>query len=70
MRDILEHCMGGLRRNVLAGTEFLREGHRTGHLYVLLEGGLEVVKGDTVVATITEPGAVAGEMSALRSSRS
>jgi CRP-like cAMP-binding protein len=28
-------------------------------------GRLEVVKGDTVVATITEPGAVLGEMSVL-----
>ena len=65
MRDILEYCIGGLRRNVPAGTEVLHEGHRTGHLYVLIEGRLEVVKGDTVVATITEPGAVAGEMSVL-----
>ena len=65
MRDILEYCIGGLRRNVPAGTEVLHEGLRTGHLYVLIEGRLEVVKGDTVVATITEPGAVAGEMSVL-----
>jgi CRP-like cAMP-binding protein len=32
---------------------------------VLIEGRLEVVKGDTIVATITEPGAVLGEMSVL-----
>jgi CRP-like cAMP-binding protein len=32
---------------------------------VLIEGRLEVIKGDTVVATITEPGAVLGEMSVL-----
>ena len=43
----------------------LHEGGRTGHLYVLIEGRLEVVKGDTVVATITEPGAMLGEMSVL-----
>jgi CRP-like cAMP-binding protein len=65
MRDILEYCIGGLRRNVPAGTEVLHEGGRTGHLYVLIEGRLEVVKGDTIVATITEPGAVLGEMSVL-----
>ena len=45
--------------------EIVHEGGRTGHLYVLIEGRLEVVKGDTVVATITEPGAVLGEMSVL-----
>lgn len=65
MRDILEYCIGGARRNVSAGTEVLHEGRRTGHLYVLIEGRLEVVKGDTVVATLTEPGAVLGEMSVL-----
>src|SRR6201986_89035 len=65
MRDILEYCTGGLRRDVTAGTEVVHEGGRTGHLYVLIEGRLEVVKGDTVVASITEPGAVLGEMSVL-----
>jgi CRP/FNR family transcriptional regulator, cyclic AMP receptor protein len=65
MREILEYCIGGIRRNVAAGTEVLHEGGRTGHLYVLIEGRLEVVKGDTVVATLVEPGAVLGEMSVL-----
>jgi CRP-like cAMP-binding protein len=32
---------------------------------VLIEGRLEVVKGDAVVASLTEPGAVLGEMSVL-----
>jgi len=63
MRDILEYCIGGQRRNVSAGAEVVHEGGRTGHLYVLIEGQLEVVKGGTVVASITEPGAVLGEMS-------
>src|SRR3979490_1034388 len=65
MRDILEYCIGGLRRGVAAGTEVVHEGGRTGHLYILIEGRLEVVKGDTVVASIAEPGAVVGEMSVL-----
>jgi hypothetical protein len=65
MLDIFEYCIGGVRRNVAAGAEVLHEGGRTGHLYVLIEGRLEVVKGDTVVATLTEPGAVLGEMSVL-----
>ncbi|MGQ0683328.1 Crp/Fnr family transcriptional regulator [Bradyrhizobium sp.] len=65
MRDILEYCIGGTRRSVAAGTEVLHEGDRTGHLYVLIEGRLEVIKGEAVVASIAEPGAVLGEMSVL-----
>ena len=65
MREILEYCIGGIRQNVSAGTVVLHEGGRTGHLYVLIEGRLEVIKGDTVVATIAEPGSVLGEMSVL-----
>ncbi|HWN78673.1 MAG TPA: cyclic nucleotide-binding domain-containing protein, partial [Bradyrhizobium sp.] len=65
MREILDYCSGGVRRDVSAGAFVVHEGHTTGHLYVLIEGQLEVIKGDTVVATITEPGAVLGEMSVL-----
>src|SRR4029077_18412827 len=64
-RDILEYCIGGIRRNVSAGTEVLHEGGRTGHLYVLSERRLEVVKGDNGDDSVTEPGAVLGEMSVL-----
>ena len=65
MRAILDYCIGGTRREVPAGTLVLHEGGRTGHLFVLIEGRLEVIKGDTVVAALTEPGAVLGEMSVL-----
>jgi CRP/FNR family cyclic AMP-dependent transcriptional regulator len=65
MREILEYCVGGSRQDVAAGSVVVQEGGRTGHLYVLIEGRLEVIKGDTVVASITEPGAVLGEMSVL-----
>ena len=65
MREMLEYCIGGTRRNEAAGSIILHEGGRTGHLYVLIEGKLEVLKGGTVVATITDPGAVLGEMSVL-----
>ncbi len=65
MREILEYCIGGIRQNVPAGSLVVQEGGRTGHLYVLIEGRLEVIKGDTAVAALTEPGAVLGEMSVL-----
>src|SRR6267378_1691144 len=65
MRAILDYCTGGIQRSVSAGTLILHEGGTTGHLYVLIEGRLEVIKGDTVVASVSEPGAVVGEMSVL-----
>jgi CRP-like cAMP-binding protein len=65
MRTVLDYCSGGVKRNFPAGTVIIHEGGTTGHLYVLIEGRLEVIKGDTVVASIAEPGAVVGEMSVL-----
>jgi CRP-like cAMP-binding protein len=65
MRAILNYCTGGTARDVSAGALIIHEGDTTGHLYVLIEGRLEVLKGDTVVASIAEPGAVLGEMSVL-----
>src|SRR5437879_5981446 len=69
MRAVLDYCVGGHQRNVSAGAFVIHEGGTTGHLYVLIEGRLEVLKGDTVVASIAEPGAVLGEMSVLLDSR-
>jgi CRP/FNR family transcriptional regulator, cyclic AMP receptor protein len=65
MREVLDYCSGAIQRSVPAGTLILHEGGTSGHLYVLIEGRLEVIKGDTVVANIVEPGAVVGEMSVL-----
>ena len=65
MRAVLDYCTGGVQRAVPAGTLVLHEGSKTGHLFVLLEGRLEVVKGDSVVAVLSEPGAMLGEMSVL-----
>jgi CRP/FNR family transcriptional regulator, cyclic AMP receptor protein len=65
MRAVLDYCTGGLERKLPAGTVLIQEGSKTGHLFVLLEGRLEVIKGESVVAVLTEPGAVLGEMSVL-----
>jgi len=65
MLAVLDYCRDGIQQSVSAGALIIHEGQTTGHLYVLIEGRLEVVKGDTVVAVITEPGAVLGEMSVL-----
>jgi CRP-like cAMP-binding protein len=65
MRAILDYCKGAVQRQVPAGTVLITEGSTTGHLFVLAEGQLEVLRGDTVVAVLSEPGAVTGEMSVL-----
>ncbi|KRR04990.1 Crp/Fnr family transcriptional regulator [Bradyrhizobium valentinum] len=65
MRAVLDYCTGGVEREVPAGTAFIHEGSRTGHLFVLVRGRLEVIKGDSVVAVLSEPGAMLGEMSVL-----
>ena len=65
MQAILQYCTGGRPRQVSAGDAIIKEGHRTGRLYVLIEGRVDVVKGDTVVASIAEPGAIFGEMAVL-----
>ena len=65
MRAILGYCDGAVRRDVPKGTVLIKEGGKTGHLFVLIEGQLEVLRGDAIVAVLSEPGAVTGEMSLL-----
>src|SRR5690348_10498812 len=65
MRAILGYCDGAVRREASKGTVLIKEGGKSGHLFVLIEGRLEVLRGDAVVAVLTEPGAVTGEMSVL-----
>jgi CRP-like cAMP-binding protein len=47
------------------GDVVVREGGTSSSLWILVSGALRVVKGDVAVNTITEPGAVIGEMSLL-----
>src|SRR6185312_16670530 len=65
MASILDKCAGAPRKNFAPGTVLLSEGETSGRLYVLAEGSVEVLRGDTQVAVIGEAGAVFGEMSVL-----
>lgn len=65
MQGFLAWCSGGTERQVAANSVAIAEGSTTGHLYVLIEGRLEVIKGDAVVAVVSDPGALLGEMSVL-----
>jgi CRP/FNR family transcriptional regulator, cyclic AMP receptor protein len=65
MRAILDHCTGMPLEDVADGTVVLAEGQNTGNAYVLVQGRVEVLRGDVQVAVCDEPGALFGEMSIL-----
>jgi len=48
-----------------AGETVIAEGSRTGRLLILAKGVVAIVKEDTEIAQVTEPGAVFGELSVL-----
>lgn len=48
-----------------SGHEIVREGERTGAVWILVSGELRVRRGTTVVDWIDQPGAVIGEMAVL-----
>ncbi|MGE0739955.1 MAG: Crp/Fnr family transcriptional regulator [Hyphomonadaceae bacterium] len=47
------------------GAVLLEEGQSTGRLFVLLDGAVEVVKGDFQINLVADRGAIFGDMSAL-----
>ncbi len=65
MRAILRHFLDTPLQSVPNGQVLLAEGDRTGRVFALAEGELEVLRGDTQVAVLTEPGSIVGEMSVL-----
>ena len=65
MRAILDHCQGVPVVTVADGTELLAEGQKTGRVYVLVQGRIEILRGGTQVTVLDEPGSVVGEMSLL-----
>ena len=66
MEDMLDACAGEMpERAIPAGTTILADGERAGVLYVLIDGEIEVLKGDYQLLVISKPGAVLGEISIL-----
>src|SRR5262245_13236907 len=65
MQSILERSHSGRKTRVPAGTALISEGAKSGRIYVLAEGSVEVIRGETQVALISEPGSFFGEMSVL-----
>jgi CRP/FNR family transcriptional regulator, cyclic AMP receptor protein len=63
--SIADHCHEQTTATVPAGVVLLEEGQRTGRLYVLLDGAVEILKGDFQINLVSGRGAVFGDMSAL-----
>ncbi len=65
MISVLQLLVEQPKRSFAAGETIIMEGSRTGMLFFLIEGEVEVCKDDVAIATASEPGCVFGEMSAL-----
>jgi len=64
--EVWERRLAALpRASYSAGATVLTEGTKTGRLLILKSGAVSIVKRGTVIAKVTEPGAVFGELSAL-----
>ena len=69
MTDLLTLAAHLPRIELAAGESWVTEGGSGGSVWVLVDGRLEVRKGDVPVNTITHPGALVGEMSTLTGSQ-
>ena len=65
MPDILDYCKGRKLETFKAGAILISEGGEERKLFVLTEGQVEVLRKDTQVSYIDEPGSLFGEMSVL-----
>lgn len=65
MIDVASHCQGLPVRNYEEGDLVIKEGGRSGALFILRSGSVEIRKSGQLLATISEPGSVLGEISIL-----
>jgi CRP/FNR family transcriptional regulator, cyclic AMP receptor protein len=65
LKTLADHCAGLPVVSFAAGEILLPEGARTGRLLVLVEGTVEILKGDFQINRVSDRGAVFGDMSVL-----
>ena len=65
MKDVLDRCAGLTVEEFEQGSIIIDEGGASGRLIVLEDGVVEVLRGETIIARIAEPGSIFGEMSVL-----
>lgn len=65
MSDILDFCAGRTAETFKPGDILIRENGQESRLFVLIDGQVEVLRKQTQVSYIDEPGSIFGEMSVL-----
>jgi CRP-like cAMP-binding protein len=65
LRAVLAYCDGLPEARFAPGEVMIPEGPSTGRMFILAAGSVEILRGDTPVAEISDPGAIFGEMAAL-----
>jgi CRP/FNR family transcriptional regulator, cyclic AMP receptor protein len=65
MADILDYCNGQKAKHFGSGETLIAEGTANGQLFILISGQIEVIRKDTQVSYVDEPGSIFGEMSVL-----
>jgi CRP/FNR family cyclic AMP-dependent transcriptional regulator len=65
MSSVIEHARDLPVKVFEAGAILLQEGETAGVLYILVEGSVEILKGDFQITTVSDPGSFFGEVSVL-----
>jgi CRP/FNR family cyclic AMP-dependent transcriptional regulator len=65
MNDLLLNCQSLPEEEFESGRTILGEGEKSGLIYILIEGEVEILKRDITITRVSEPGSILGEISAL-----
>ena len=65
MSFLLGYCNGLPEVQLESGARLLNEGEKSNKLFILIDGELQILRGDIEIGTISEPGSVFGELSIL-----
>jgi len=65
MRELLDYCKSLPEVSVEPGEVLLAEGTKSGLIFILIEGEVDILKKDFRIGKLDRPGALIGEISAL-----
>jgi len=65
MRELLDYCESLPEVSVEPGVVLLAEGTKSGLIFVLIEGEVDILKKDFRIGKLDQPGSLIGEISAL-----
>lgn len=65
MKSVLSLCQGLPEKSFRQGDILMSEGGKDKLIYVLIEGGVDIYKGDILVSSQSDPGAIYGELAVL-----